>query len=110
MPASKVYTIPALKRLPVYLHHLRALHAAGEDYVASPALARALRLAGKGLPPGDALADVPISGNHRGIHSCISRCPAGLDNLLDFIYKFRHAGCFCIYFILCHNKIFVAKL
>ncbi len=44
MPASKVYTIPALKRLPVYLHHLRALHAAGEDYVASPALARALRL------------------------------------------------------------------
>lgn len=44
MPASKVYTIPALKRLPAYLHHLRTLHAAGEDYAASPALARALRL------------------------------------------------------------------
>ena len=44
MPAPKVYTIPALKRLPAYLHHLRALHASGEEYAASPALARALRL------------------------------------------------------------------
>ena len=44
MPVQKVYTIPALKRLPAYLRQLRYLNAQGEEYVASPMLAQALHL------------------------------------------------------------------
>ncbi len=44
MPVSKVYTIPALKRLPAYLRELRVLHGKGERSVASPGLAEALHL------------------------------------------------------------------
>ena len=40
----KVYTIPALKRLPAYLRELRVLHGKGERSVASPGLAEALHL------------------------------------------------------------------
>ena len=44
MPVPKVYTIPALKRLPAYLRELRVLHGKGERSVASPGLAEALHL------------------------------------------------------------------
>ena len=44
MAPSKVYSIPTLKRLPVYLRELRSMRARGERHVASPTIAAALHL------------------------------------------------------------------
>ncbi len=44
MPKSKVFSIPALKRLPAYLRELKRLQVEGKSNATSPALAHALKV------------------------------------------------------------------
>ncbi len=57
MPGTKAYNIPSLKRLPAYLRELRRLEAAGQERVASTALAKALR-----IDPISARKDIEMVG------------------------------------------------